>query len=162
MRMELIQPFINSAAAVLAQSLGCEARIADVSMEEETYRRKGLAALVAITGDIEGRVIFDVDPVTAIKVAGFLSGGEVESSDELVCETVCELANMVIGNAVTSLNDEGIRFHIQPPQVHADEKGLAGSEDTEALLLCFNTDNGNLYMNIAMRYQRRRRDDKSA
>ena len=162
MRMELIQPFINSAAAVLAQSLGSEARIADVSMEEETYRRKGLAALVSITGDIEGRVIFDVDPSTATKVAGFLSGGEVESSDELVRETVCELANMVIGNAVTALNDEGVRFHIEPPQIHSDEKGLAGSEDTEALLLCFNTDNGNLYMNIAMRYQRRRRDDKIA
>ena len=162
MRMELIQPFMNSAAAVLAQSLGCEARIGDVSMEEEAYRRKGMAALVVITGDIEGRIIFDVDPATAAKVAAFLAGGEVESSDDLVRETVCELANMVIGNAVTTLNDEGIRFHIEPPQVHADEKGLAGSEDTEALVLCFDTSNGNLYMNIAMRYQRRRREDKTA
>ena len=41
MRMELIQPFINAADAVLAESLQCETRIGDVSMEEETYRRKG-------------------------------------------------------------------------------------------------------------------------
>ena len=162
MRMELIQPFVNSAAAVLGQSLGCEARIADVSMEEEAYRRRGLAALVSITGDIEGRVIFDVDPATATKVASFLAGCEIESSDELVRETVYELANMVIGNAVTALNDEGIRFHIHPPQLHADEKGFSSSEDTEALLLCFETESGSLYMNIAMRYQRRRHDDKSA
>ena len=36
MRMELIQPFINAADAVLAESLQCETRIGDVSMEEET------------------------------------------------------------------------------------------------------------------------------
>ena len=162
MRMELIQPFINSAAAVLAQSLGCEARIGDVSMEEEAYRRKGMAALVAISGDIEGRVIFDVDLPTASKVAGFLAGSEVETSDELVRETVFELANMVVGNAVTALNDEGVHFKIDPPQLHSAEQGLSGSEDTEALVMSFNTDNGNLYMNIAMRYQHRRREDRTA
>jgi chemotaxis protein CheX len=160
--MELIQPFINSAAAVLAQSLGCEARIGDVSMEEEAYRRKGMAALVAISGDIEGRVIFDVDLLTASKVAGFLAGSEVETSDELVRETVFELANMVVGNAVTALNDEGVHFKIDPPQLHSADQGLSGSEDTEALVMSFNTDNGNLYMNIAMRYQHRRREDRTA
>lgn len=162
MRMELIQPFINSAAAVLGQSLGCEARIGDVSMEEEAYRRKGMAALVTINGDIEGRVIFDVDLPTATKVAGYLTGAEVEASDELVRETVFELANMVIGNAVTALNDEGIHFKIAPPSLHDAEQGLTGSEDTEALVMCFNTDNGSLYMNIAMRYQQRRREDRIA
>lgn len=162
MRMELIQPFINSAAAVLAQSLGCEARVGDVSMEEEAYRRKGMAALVSITGDIEGRVIFDVDVPTATKVAGFLTGAEVEASDDLVRETVFELANMVVGNAVTALNDEGVHFKIDPPLLHDAEQGLVGSEDTEALVMCFNTDNGDLYMNIAMRYQRRRREDRNA
>ncbi|MGH9524276.1 MAG: chemotaxis protein CheX [Terriglobales bacterium] len=160
--MELIQPFINSAAAVLAQSLGCEARIGDVSMEEEAYRRKGMAALVSISGDIEGRVIFDVDLSTAAKVAEFLAGSEVETSDELVRETVFELANMVVGNAVTTLNDEGVHFKIDPPQLHAEEQGLSGSADTEALVMCFNTQNGSLYMNIAMRYQRRRREDIGA
>ena len=41
MKMELIQPFINAADAVLAQTLHCSTRIGDVSMEQEAYRRKG-------------------------------------------------------------------------------------------------------------------------
>lgn len=162
MKMELIQPFINAADAVLAQSLGCETRIADVAMEEEVYRRKGVAAMVGITGDIEGRVIFDMDPFTATKVACHLAGGEVEQSDDIVRETVCELANMVVGNAVTTLNDSGIRFKINPPELHAEEAGLHGNEETEALVMCFETDNGSLYMNIAMRYNQRRRSDRVA
>ena len=55
MRMELIQPFINAADAVFAESLQAPTNIVDLSMDENAYRRKGVAALIAIKGDIEGR-----------------------------------------------------------------------------------------------------------
>lgn len=161
MKMELIQPFINSADAVLAESMRCETRVGDVSMEEETYRRRGVAAIIEITGDIEGRIILDTDASTAIEIAKHLAGGAIEASDDLVRETVCELANMVIGNAVTSLNDQGFRFKIAPPQVHASEQGLSGSEETEALVMRFETPKGSVFMNIAMRYNRRRKEERS-
>ncbi|HVH69590.1 MAG TPA: chemotaxis protein CheC [Candidatus Dormibacteraeota bacterium] len=77
-------------------------------------------------------------------------------------ETVCELANMVIGNAITSLNDQGFRFKISPPEVHTAEQGLSGSEETEALVMCFETHKGSVYMNIAMHYNRRRKEERSA
>ena len=110
MRMELIQPFISAADAVFAESLQSPTKINDLSMDEETYRRKGVAALIAIRGDIEGRVILDLSPEVAMKVATILAGTEVEASDQVVRETVCEMANMVIGNSVTLLNDQGFHF----------------------------------------------------
>lgn len=161
MKMELIQPFINAADAVLAETLKCTTRIGDVSMDENTYRRKGMAALVNVQGDIEGRVIFDIESPTAAKVASCLTGQDIPESDEMVKETVCELANLVIGNAITSLNDQGFRFKIMPPEVHAAEEGLKSSEDTEALVIYFETPAGNVFMNIAMRYNRRRRSERA-
>jgi chemotaxis protein CheX len=160
MKMELIQPFINAADAVLAETLQCPTRIGDVSMEEEVYRRKGVASLVTIKGDIEGRIIFDIDPPTAAKVASYLAGSPMPETEDIVRETVCELANMVIGSAVTSLNDQGFSFKIYPPVVHAAEEGERSSEDQEALVMYFDTDKGHVFMNIAMRYNRRRRDDR--
>ena len=62
MRMDLIQPFINAADAVFAESLQGPTRIGDLSMEEGVYRRKGIAALIAFKGDIEGRIILDLAP----------------------------------------------------------------------------------------------------
>ncbi len=162
MKMELIQPFINAADAVIADMLKCNTRIGDVSMEEESYRRKGTAASIGISGDIEGRVIFDMEGPTAAKVATALAGAEVAETDQIVRETVCELANMVIGSAVTSLNDQGFRFKIHPPEVHDAETGYKGSEDTEALVMVFDTPAGSVFMNIAMRYNRRRRADSAA
>jgi chemotaxis protein CheX len=162
MRMELIQPFINAADAVFAESLQAPTKIVDLEMEEDAYRRKGVAALIVIKGDIEGRVILDLSPEVAIKVASQLAGSEVEASDQVVRETVCEMANMVIGNSVTLLNDRGFHFKVFPPEIHVDDQGLAGSADTEALVICIETPCGNIYLNIAIHYLHRRRQERSA
>jgi chemotaxis protein CheX len=159
MKIELIQPFINAADAVLAETLKSPTRIGDVTMAEEAYRRKGVASLVTIKGDIEGRIIFDIDNPTAAKVASYLAGSPMPESEEVARETVCELANMVIGSAVTVLNDQGFHFKINPPVVHADDLGEKSSEEQEALVMCFDTAGGRVFMNIAMRYGRRRRAD---
>ena len=50
MRMELIQPFINAADAVFSEMLQSPTKINDLSMDEETYRRKGVAALILFKG----------------------------------------------------------------------------------------------------------------
>src|SRR5256712_10527813 len=89
MKMELIQPFINAADAVLAQGLQSPTSIGNLSMDEEVYRRKGVAALISVTGDIEGRIIFDLDPDTAVRVASRFAASELPESDELVRETGC-------------------------------------------------------------------------
>jgi chemotaxis protein CheX len=154
MKMELIQPFINAADAVLSQGLQSPMLIGNLSMEQESYRRRGVAALIWLTGDIEGRIIFDLDPQTAVRVASQFAGSEVPESDSLVRETVCELANQVIGNAVTTLNDQGFHFRVHPPVLHLSEHGTGSSEDTEAMVLSFETQSGTVFMNIALRYNR--------
>jgi len=152
MKMELIQPFINAADAVLSQGLQSPMSIENLSMEEEAYRRKGVAAMIELSGDIEGRIIFDLAPKTAARVASHFAGTELPESDELVCEAVCELANQVIGNAVATLNDQGFHFRVHPPALHTSEQGAKSTEDTEALVLCFDTSDGSVFMNIALRY----------
>jgi chemotaxis protein CheX len=162
MRMELIQPFINAADAVFAESLQAPTKIVDLSMDEEIYRRKGVAALIAIKGDIEGRIILDLSPEVAIKIASQLSGAEVTASEQVVRETVCEMANMVIGNSVTLLNDQGFKFKVFPPEIHVNSEGLGGDAETEAMVLCIETPCGQAYLNIAMHYLHRRRNERDA
>jgi CheY-specific phosphatase CheX len=89
MRMDLIQPFIGSLDAVLAEMMKVPAKIVDLTMEEEGYRRRGTAAAVSFKGQIEGRVILDMEPGAAAQVASFLAGSEVDPSATIVTETVC-------------------------------------------------------------------------
>jgi chemotaxis protein CheX len=152
MKMELIQPFINAADAVLSQGLKSPMVVGNLAMEREAYRRKGVAAVIQLTGDIEGRVIFDLAPRTAAEVASHFAGTELPETDDLVREAVCELANQVIGNAVATLNDQGFHFRVHPPELHTSDDGPTSTEDTEALVLCFETASGNVFMNITLRY----------
>jgi len=163
MKMELIQPFINAADAVLSETLACPITVSDISMSVEAYERRATASLVEISGDIEGRVIFDVEDNTAMKVACIMSGStELDPDPQLIRETVAELANLVIGNAVTTLNDQGFRFKVHPPIEHRASEGFRGSEDMEALVMDFASPVGSVFVNIAIRYNRRRREDRLA
>jgi chemotaxis protein CheX len=162
MKMELIQPFINAADAVLSQGLRSPMIVGNLSMEEEAYRRKGIAALVWLTGDVEGRIIFDLDPATAVRVASQFAGTEVPQSDALVKETVCELANQVIGNAITTLNDQGFHFRVHPPVIHTSERGSESSEETEAMVLSIETQSGTVFMNIVLRYRQQHEKETAA
>jgi chemotaxis protein CheX len=160
MRMDLIQPFIGSLDAVLAEMMNAPANIVDLTMEEEGYRRKGAAAVVSFKGQIEGRIILDMDPAAAAHIAGLLAGAQVDPEEPIVSEAVCELANMVIGNAVTQLNDRGFEFRVMPPSVLTEAQCTKAGQDSEATILRFDTAQGAVHLNIAMHYLARRSHEK--
>ncbi|MGA2645930.1 MAG: chemotaxis protein CheX [Candidatus Sulfotelmatobacter sp.] len=162
MKMELIQPFINAADAVLSQGLQGTTKVANLSMEEEAYRRKGVAGMVALTGDIEGRIILDLEPQTALRVASHYAGADLPESDGLIKETIYELANQVVGNAICALNDQGFHFRVHPPLLLTSSEGDKSSEDVEALVICFETSLGDVFMNVALRYNKQRMADHAA
>ena len=161
MKMELIQPFIDAADAVLSQGLQGTTKVGNLTMEEDAYRRKGVAGMIALTGDIEGRIILDLEPQTAVKVASHYAGAELPESDSLIKETIFELANQVVGNAISALN-QGFHFRVHPPLLLTAEEGDKTSEDTEALMISFETSLGYVFMNVALRYNRRRMADHAA
>ncbi len=162
MKMELIQPFINAADAVLSQGLQGKTKVDQLTMEEEAYRRKGVAGLISLSGDIEGRIILDMEPPTAARVASLYAGTEVPETDDMVRETVFELANQVVGNAVSALNDQGFHFRVHPPLLVTSTENDKTSEDVEALMICLETPAGNVYMNVSLRYNARSKEPLAA
>jgi chemotaxis protein CheX len=150
MNMEIIQPFINSLDAVISEIMRCSARIADVTMEEGSYQRTGVAALVTLSGDIEGRIILDMDAAAASQAASDLSEITGAPSEETTREIICELTNMVIGNSVTQLNDRGFKFRVHPPELFIIDVGPRGTLDRETVLLRFELPKGAVYLNIAV------------
>jgi chemotaxis protein CheX len=160
MKLQLIQPFISAVDAVLAETMCCPVTINDLSMEDDAYRKKGVAAVIAFKGAIEGRVILDMEPNATAKVASHLAGEEVKVDEQIMRETVSELANMVIGNAVTILNDRGSSFKVFPPELISEDQVKCNSADTEATVLSFQTEHGNVYMNISLHYNRRRQRER--
>ena len=148
MNMELIQPFINSLDAVISEMMRCSARIADVTMADGNYQRTGVAALVLLSGDIEGRIILDMDADAASQVASDVSSIAGVPTEDSTRDVVCELTNMVIGNSVTQLNNRGFKFRVHPPEIFMIDVGPNGTLHSETVLLRFELPKGAVYLNI--------------
>ena len=152
MKLDLVQSFLNAADRVLAHTLDCATQVEAVHMEDGAYRQHGIAAEIRIAGDVEGRVILDLDADMVASLAAGMERADCADAAALESEAVCEVANQVIGNAVTDLNDHGFHFRIQPPMLHTGRRGLQATEDTEALVMSIITCRGRAYINLALRY----------
>ena len=161
MRMDLIQPFIGSLDAVLAEMMKAPAKIADLTMEEDGYRRKGLAASVAFKGQIEGRIILDMEPRAAAQVASYLSGGDVDPDEPIVPGD--GLRTREHGDRQRRHAAQRSRLSVQGfPACHSHRRaGRRAGQDSEATILCFETPNGNVHLNIAMQYHARRHRERA-
>ena len=116
----------------------------------------GVAALVGLAGDVEGRVLFDMIYETALNIASKMNGEKLAEFDDLAKATISELANLITAQAVTKLHELGFKFDLTPPALFAGEKmeiaALAGqSENVEALIVPLITDYGKIEVNVAIR-----------
>ena len=71
----------------------------------------------------------------------------------------CLIYSTKTKTAVCALNDQGFHFRVHPPMLVTSDVGDKTSEDVEALMICFETSMGNVYMNVALRHNKRRMSD---
>lgn len=115
MKVEYINPFVESAINVLSEMTGKDFQRGDLSLKQSPMITKGLVIVIGVAGQIEGRVMYDMETTTALRIAGLMMGEEVNEFDEMVASALGELGNIVSGMAISKLNDLGYEFDITPP-----------------------------------------------
>jgi chemotaxis protein CheX len=105
MRVEYINPFVEAAFNVLKEVLGEEVKRGELFLKSTSQPVLGVAAIVGLAGDVEGRVLFDMSKETALSVASKMNGETLQEMDDLGKATITELANMITGQAVTKLHE---------------------------------------------------------
>jgi len=157
MRVEYINPFVEISYRVLKEVLdGSEVKRGNLYLKSTAMPVMGVAALVGLAGDVEGRVLFDMTLDTALKIASKMNGEALPQFDDLAKATISELANMITAQAVTKLHELGFKFDLTPPALFAGEKmeiaALGNtSENIEALIVPLITEYGKVEINVAIR-----------
>lgn len=151
MRVEYINPFVESAYSVLREVLDDEVHRGDLYLKATSMPTMGVAALVGLAGDVSGRVVFDMDMPTAIKIAGRMNREEFTVFDDMAKATITELANMITAQAVTKLYDLGFRFDLTPPALFSGQNLEISDHNVEALIVPVETNYGCLEVNVAIR-----------
>jgi chemotaxis protein CheX len=115
---------------------------------------QGVAALVGLAGDVEGRVLFDMTKETALHVAEAMNQEKLPGFDELAKATIQELANMITAQAVTKLHDLGFKFDLTPPALFTGDNMEVSTNlgEVEALIVPMELgNNGKIEVNVAIR-----------
>lgn len=151
MRVEYINPFVEAAFNVLKEVLNSDVRRGELYLKSTSMPVMGVAAIVGLAGDVEGRVLFDMDKPSALKIASVMNGEELPNFDDLVKATITELANMITAQAVTKLHDLGFKFDLTPPAIFTGENMEVSDADVEALIVPMETPQGKIEINVAIR-----------
>jgi len=155
MRVEYINPFVESAFNVLKEVLNSSnVKRGEIYLKPTSMSIMGVAALVGLAGDVEGRVLFDMTKSTALFVAGTMNGDTFTTLDELGKATIQELANMITAQAVTKLHGLGFKFDLTPPALFTGDNMEVSTNlgEVEALIVPMELGtNGKIEVNVAIR-----------
>jgi chemotaxis protein CheX len=154
MRVEYINPFVEAAFSILKEVLNSDVKRGEIYLKPTSMSIMGVAALVGLAGDVEGRVLFDMTKDTALHVAGTMNNEKFTVLDELGKATIQELANMITAQAVTKLHDLGFKFDLTPPALFTGENMEVSTNlgEVEALIVTMELGpNKKIELNVAIR-----------
>lgn len=152
MRLDYIEPIIESAVSVLAEFTAAPVERGDMKLHGNSSASKEVAAIIGMTGDVDGRVIIEMDEATAVAMAGIMNQEPVKTLDRLALDCLMELANVMAARAVSSLNDQGFLFRLTPPLIFTgDNLAFFSNLNLETLVIPLRTKAGDFNLNVSLR-----------
>lgn len=116
MKIEFVNPFLNSAASVLEEIANLKTKRGTLRIKHENESFRDVCATLGIIGTLRGQVVYGFDELTAKKlVSKMMMGAEVNEFDEMTMSALGELSNIITGKASMALESAGYAIDITPP-----------------------------------------------
>lgn len=118
MKVEYINPFIESAMEILRQTTQMNIERGAPRVDHGQTETPDLSVVLGIVGDMQGQIIYGIGSQTAKGIVGRMMGGvEITELDELGMSAIAELGNMITGNATGRFEKMAVAMDISPPTV---------------------------------------------
>lgn len=117
MNIEHINPFLIAAKSVLQSMCGVELAAGAPYVKSGQFNQDSVVICLGVTGNIKGQVLLACRNEVACDIASKMCMMPITALDELSLSALCELGNMIFGNAATVLSTKNIIIDITPPTV---------------------------------------------
>lgn len=151
MRIDYINPFVDSAVHIISETVTKNIRKGELELSTKFTPMSGVAIIVGLAGEVTGRVIIDMSQETALDIASIMNNEKMTTFDEMVAATLTELANMIVGNAITTLHELGFKFDLTPPAMLTGQNLMISDNKMESLIVPIELPQGNLAINVALK-----------
>lgn len=114
---DIINPFLSAGMQMLKDVAQIETKMGAPSAKQAKFTSDTVVIMIGITGEMKGQVMLAFPNKLACKVAGNMCMTECSELTELFMSAICELGNMIMGNAATIFSVKGIGIDITPPTI---------------------------------------------
>jgi len=149
----MINMFIGATSSILSEyfSIAVTA-VGSPGLLEAGGQMEHVTVLLSMIGDVEGQFMLGCSPQTGLEIARSMMGRqEYPEFDDMCCSALCELANIVGGNAATGLAEMGLSCELAPPSVITAEHCRIQSSATQMLYVPIHSSCGILRLFLALR-----------
>ncbi len=154
MRYEYINFFVNSAKLIFDKEIHINLERSGIGRRKNTHSSMPVSILIGIKGPIYGQVIYSMDWDFAYSVATAMTGKkQPHEVGEMVQSAVCELANMITGQASIGLAGDDKLIKITTPSIITHPERSFDAYDIPTVFLSFNSSIGQLELNLALQSQ---------
>lgn len=151
MRIEFINPFVESSVEIIEEVSGAKVERQEIVLRNKITKISGIAAIIGVIGEADGRLLFDMTEETALNVASAMNDEKLTEMNTLTRETLTELANMITGKAITKLHAMGFKFKMTPPSLVTGRDMSITDLGVEVLVVPLKTSLGEIEVNIALK-----------
>ncbi len=130
-----VHRILNNTIQSLTSVIPIQFDVLAPSLTTQPYEQKELSVLIALLGDVRGRLIIDTTESTISAIGEAMFGMKIEG--EMIESFTGELGNMVAGNLCTLLEKESLTLDISPPTVLTGETKFYGFTQAFKLPLNF-------------------------
>lgn len=114
---DVINPFLMAGMQMLKDVSQVATTVGKATVKPAKFSSDTIVIMIGIIGEIKGQVMLAFPNNIACKVAGNMCMMEITEMNEISMSAICELGNMIMGNAATMFSTKGIGIDITPPTV---------------------------------------------
>lgn len=104
MKVEYINPFIESTHDLFSTMLNSQAQRGDVGVSRGVSNPQDIMGLIGLSGQARGMVALAFPIGTALNMVNRLLGTETKVLDDTVTDAIAEMVNIVAGGAKAKIN----------------------------------------------------------
>lgn len=150
MKIDMVNPFVLAAREVLHAELDCDIERGKIQLLKSAVTHDDVTAMVAVTGQVRGLVLYTMSDETARAMAGRMIGQECDTLDELAQSAIAELANMITGRAGVFLEEADVHAEISPPALILGNGNGISTVDLQRLVVPLSTVAGDIAIQLAL------------
>ncbi len=150
MRLDFVKLFVNSTSQIFEELIGNGISVKRVTMMATPVGGQEVMVVIGVGGEAQGRVILDMELITAVHLAAHMIGEASSGMTPLVRSSIAELASMAIGRAISRINNSGTKLSMTPPTVITGSNLASFDQSIETLVAPIVTEYGEVRVNVTL------------